>query len=158
MPTCDMCGREGPTVKAIVDGSMMDVCSRCSKFGNVIEIAPKFEVKEQPKQRQVIPVRKPEPQPLLIVVQDYAARVRSAREKMLYNQEELAKAVAEKVSVIQKIESSQLEPPVNVARKLELFLKIMLLEEIKKDDSKPKRLDFKDNTLTIGDLIRFRKF
>ncbi|MFH1331832.1 MAG: multiprotein bridging factor aMBF1 [archaeon] len=159
MPTCDMCGREGPTVRAIVDGSMMEVCSRCARYGNVIAVAPqKVEFSEPPKPRQVVPVKKPEPQPMIILVSDYAARVRSAREKMLYNQEELAKAVAEKVSVIHKIESSQLEPPVSVARKLELFLKIKLLEEIKKDDSgKPKRLDFKDNALTIGDLIRLRK-
>lgn len=154
-----MCGREGPTVRAIVDGSMMDVCSRCAMYGNVIEVSPpKIEVNEPPKPRQVVPVRKPEPQPILIVVSDYASRVRSAREKMLYTQEELAKAIAEKESVIQKVEASQLEPPVKLARKLELFLKIELLEEMKRDESdKPKKFDLKDSTLTIGDLIKLRK-
>ncbi|MEM4244704.1 MAG: multiprotein bridging factor aMBF1 [Candidatus Nanoarchaeia archaeon] len=157
MPTCDMCGREGPTKKAIVEGSMMDVCSKCSMFGNVIEVSPpKVDVKESPKPKPT-PTTKPEPSPVLVVVPDYAARVRAAREKMLYSQEELAKAIAEKESVIHKIESSQLEPPVKLARKLELFLKIELLKELKRDDSdKPKKFDLKDSTLTIGDLVRLR--
>ncbi len=159
MPTCDMCGREGPTHKAIVEGSMMDVCSKCAAFGNVIEIAPpKPEVKEQLKSKPSQQTKKPEPQPVLVVVPDYAARIRSAREKMLYSQEELAKAIAEKESVIHKVESSQLEPPVKLARKLELFLKIELLKEVKMGDSdKPKKFDLKDTTLTIGDLVRLRK-
>jgi len=158
MPTCDMCGREGPTSRAIVEGIMMDVCSHCSKFGNVIEVSPKKIEMGIPQKTKPAPVKKIEPQPIMVMVPDYASRVRSAREKMLYTQEELAKAIAEKVSVIQKIESSQFEPPLDLARKLELFLKIELLEELKSEDyGKPKKLDFKDNVLTIGDLIRLRE-
>lgn len=160
MPNCDMCGREGPTRKAIVEGSMVDVCTRCAGFGNVIEVAPKFEVREPEKlvRLKPVPERKVEPQPIVVVVSDYASRVRSTREKMLYSQEELAKAIAEKESVIQKVESSQFEPPLRLARKLELFLKIELLRELKKDElEKPRRLDFKDSGLTIGDLVRLRK-
>lgn len=158
MPTCEMCGREGHTRKAIVEGSMMEICSRCAKFGNVIEVAPpKVEVKEHPKPKPA-PVKRPESQPIMLIVPDYASRIRSAREKALLTQEELAKAIAEKESVIQKIEASQFEPPIKLARKLELFLKIDLLKELKRDDSeKPKKLDFKDTTLTIGDLVKFRK-
>jgi putative transcription factor len=154
-----MCGREGPTNRAIVEGSMVNVCSRCSKFGNVIDVTPP-KVDETKLLRKpikpVVPVKKPEPS-ILIVVPDYAAKVRAAREKALLSQEELAKAIAEKESVIQKVESSQFEPPFSLARKLELFLKVELLKELKPDDSKPKKLDFKGNSLTIGDLIRFRK-
>ncbi len=162
MATCDMCGREGPTNKAIVEGSMMNICNKCSKFGNVVEVyRPPLEVKEYKKERFIpaqTPVKKQEPKPIMMVVPDYASRVRAAREKALLSQEELAKAIAEKESVIQKIEASQFEPPFSLARKLELFLKVELVEELKKDDSdKPKNFDIKNNALTIGDLIKFRK-
>lgn len=161
MPTCDMCGREGPTSRAIVEGSMVNVCSRCSKFGNVIDVTPP-PVDESKLQRRpvkpVVPARKPEVPSILLVVPDYASRVRVARDKALLNQEELAKAIGEKESVIQKIESSQFEPPMNVARKLELYLKIELLKELKHDDSfKPEKFDLKGRGLTVGDIIRFRK-
>lgn len=158
MPTCDMCGREGPASKAIVEGSMIEICSRCARFGNVIEVAPPMiEFKDVPKPKPV-PVRKPETPSIMLVVPDCASRVRAAREKALLTQEELAKAIAEKESVIHKVEASQLEPPLNLARKLELFLKIELLKELKKDESeRPKSLDLKDSMLTIGDLVRFRK-
>lgn len=155
-----MCGREGPTSKAIVEGSMMEVCSRCARFGNVIEVKPlPVEVREQPRAKPFVkvPVRK-EPEPIIIILPDYASKVKSAREKALLTQEELARAIAEKESVIQKVESSQFEPPISLARKLELFLKIDIIRELKADEvEKPKKFDLKDSALTIGDLVRLRK-
>ena len=156
-----MCGREGPTNRAIVEGSMVNVCSRCSKFGNVIDVTPpEFDESKLLRRpfRPVVPVKKPETPSILLVVPDYAARVKNAREKALLNQEELAKAIGEKESVIHKVESSQFEPPMNVARKLELYLKIELLKELKSDDSyKPEKFDVRSGALTVGDVIRFRK-
>lgn len=161
MSSCEMCGREGPTHRAIVEGSMMNVCTHCSKFGNVIEVRPqKVEPKAPVKvysQPRKSPVRKEEAEPIILVVADYASRVRLAREKALLTQEELAKAVAEKESVIQKVENSQFEPPLKLAHKLEVFLKINILKEVKQDDLDNAKPDIKSSNLTIGDLIRFRK-
>lgn len=161
MSSCEMCGREGPTHRAIVEGSMMNVCARCSKFGNVIEVRPqKVELKAPVKvysQPRRLPVKKEEAEPIILVVADYASRVRLAREKALLTQEELAKVVAEKESIIQKVENSQFEPPLKLARKLEVFLKISLLKEVKQDDLDSSKPDVKSSSLTIGDLIRFRK-
>lgn len=157
-----MCGREGPTSKAIVEGSMIAVCSRCSKFGNVIEVSPPIietrEPQKTPLKQKPIIVKKEEPKSITIIVSDCSSRIRAAREKMLLTQEELAKAIAEKESVIQKVESSQFEPPISLARKLELFLKVNLIKELKEDDlDRPKKLDFKYGSMTIGDMIRLRK-
>ena len=70
-------------------------------------------------------------------------------------QEELAQKIAEKVSVIHKVESKHLRPSLALAKKLEHFLNIKLIEKYKEE--KTKTLDFTDSALTIGDLIKFKK-
>ncbi len=87
------------------------------------------------------------------VVEDFPARIRSARESMRLNQKELAKKLNEKESVIHKLETGHFTPSLGLAKKLEKHLNIKLIEDLpagNKDDSKKQA----GRTMTIGDLIK----
>ena len=72
-------------------------------------------------------------------------------------QKELAKMLAEKESVIHKLESGNIEPSLNLARKLERQLRIKIIEqhELGKEDNH--KYKSKRTVLTIGDLISVKK-
>lgn len=147
---CEMCGREGELVEAIVEGTMLNVCKNCAKFGNVIEVKKPI-IKEEV--RRVVPVSQIEE--MESVIDDYSSKIKQAREKLGLKQGELAKQIAEKESVIHKVETGGLKPNLRLAKKLEQFLKIKLIE--KYIEEKKKILDFRDSDLTIGDLLRIKK-
>lgn len=145
-----MCGKEAELVQAIVEGTMLSVCSNCAKYGNVIEVR-KPEIKKERKA-----IVKEELEIIEIVVKDYAEKIKKAREAKELTQEKLAKAIAEKESVIQNLESAQLRPSLKLARKLEQFLHVKLIDTHKEEASK-KKFDLKDKSLTIGDLLKIKK-
>jgi len=153
---CEMCGQEKLHLyKAIVEGSLLSVCEKCKNFGDVISVE-KPKIKEEKKEK------KPEPkfvdeEKQEVVVDDYAEKIKEAREKMELTQEKLAQSIAEKESVINKIESKQMVPPMNVVKKLEQFLRIKLIEEFDPNKKPVKDFSIKDETVTIGDLIRIKK-
>ncbi len=153
---CEMCGEEKLHLyKAIVEGSIISVCEKCKKFGEVISIEkPKVE---EPKHEKPKPETKPEEEKQEVIVDDYSLKVRKAREEKEMTQEELAKAIAEKESMIHKIESNQITPSLQLAKKLEQFFRISLIEEFDPKKAPVKELDFKDEAITIGDLIRLKK-
>ena len=111
---CDLCGKEGSTVQASIEGVNMTVCRDCGKFGKIID-APK---RTQPKFKREIR----ELETSNVVVLDIAQKIRSAREQKGLNQEDFAKLVNEKASIIHKIESGSFKPSIPLAKKLEKFL------------------------------------
>lgn len=146
---CELCGREDELVEAVVEGSILSVCNQCSKYGHVIAIK-KTKVAETPKKIEL----KLEDDILEVVVKDYSEKVKKAREGKKLTQEELAKKINEKESLVQKIESGHLEPSLYLAKKLENFLQIKLIE--KESNGEKVKIDFKGNGLTIGDLVSFK--
>ena len=147
MVACDMCGKEKKLVNAVVEGTMLMVCGECAKFGNVVEITkPRIE-------RNVIKVKKEDQ--IDVIDDNYAEKIRNAREKRGLKQDELAKAIAVKESLIHKFETGQMSPSVSIARKFEQFLRIKLISEHKEERIK-KEINLKDEHLTIGDLLKLK--
>ena len=134
MATCEMCGYMGELKRAIVEGSMIGVCQKCLKYGDAIEI--KSPPKEVVEKRLAFKARRSFADRHRIedenIVSGYGNKIRKAREKMGKTQEDIAKAIAEKVSVVQKVESGGLEPPLKLARKFEQFFKINLVKKSEK--------------------------
>ena len=152
MPNCDLCGRETERlVDAIVEGAMLSVCEHCSRFGHVV-VVEKPEVVEKKPEKKIIVEEKEE---LELIVQDYAERIKKARENLSLKQKQLASNIGEKESMIHKLESGHIKPSIVLAKKLENFLKIKLIE--KYEEPKEKELDFEDREITIGDLIKIKK-
>lgn len=148
MNVCEMCGKEGELVDAIVEGTMINVCINCSNYGKVITINQpvidrKVEMKKETENAGYVEV----------VVDNYSELVKKSREKKELKQEELAKAIAEKESVIHQLESGKLKPNFKLAQKLEVFLGIKILDKAELARKEEKEVDFRDSDLTIGDLI-----
>ena len=159
---CDICGREikGPAFRVRVEGAKMLVCSTCQHLGKP------YHDETPPPMRQRMPgtlrmpktthQRAPElPRGMeeTEVADDYATIVRRQRMKMDLSQEELAKRVKEKLSVIQKIETGRMAPDTRLCRGLEHELRIKLLVP-RKEAAVPKMTAPAD--VTLGDIIRIK--
>jgi len=158
---CEMCGREleaREAKRAVVEGSLLILCPQCyqklSKQGVAKEymVTPTKQVRSRvststPSRRQARRLEEYE------VVEDYAVRIKTARERLGWSQEVLALKVGESVNTIKRIEASRLKPSIDLAKKLERVLGIKLLEPIVEEVGET-RSSKEANTLTIGDLIR----
>jgi uncharacterized protein (TIGR00270 family) len=69
-------------------------------------------------------------------------------------QEEFAMKINEKDSIIHKIEIGHFKPSLKLARKIEKFLGIKLIEIVTEKDNKLKSSDKTEGGFTIGDFIR----
>lgn len=90
------------------------------------------------------------------VVEDYAQRVRRAREKLGLTQKDLAVKVKVGENVIRRIEAGTLTPSIDLARRLERVLGVKLLEpvaeEYEEETGKSDRF-----YLTLGDIAELRE-
>ena len=149
MVGCEICGKNFENLeRAIVEGVMMGVCSNCAKFGKIIPVR-----KPLTGPKRIVPIQTKNV--IEDIVTDYAELMKEAREKKGLKQEELAKSIAEKESVINKVENGSLKPSFVLARKLEQFLDIKLIEFL--EEKKEINLNLKDNGLTIGDLLKIKR-
>ncbi len=157
---CELCGRDVPRLKRVViEGVILNVCDECAKFGKEIK------GKDIPKDVRYLPPevvrerlerkrrkRKDYLEEEEVLVEDYPHVIREARERLGLTQEELAKRILEKRTVISKIERGEMRPDEKLIKKLEKALNIKLKEKIspiyKKDEGK------KSTALTLGDLIK----
>lgn len=166
---CEICGQsieEGKSKRTKIDGSIMEVCPDCSKFG-VIQKTPKPKFTQSKSKEKSgsnginRPKRTPRPmysldEPTEELVEDFETIVRKAREVKGLSREELGEKIYEKVSVINRIESGKMVPDIKLAKKLEKTLNITLIEKISDMDLE----DFKNRTSggpTLGDIVKIKK-
>jgi len=88
------------------------------------------------------------------LVDDVAQRVRVSRGKLGLSQEDLAKRVKEKLSVIQKIETGKINPDIRLCRELEHELKVKLLIPQTETEEVPKSPP--PSEVTLGDIIKIK--
>ena len=150
MPSCDMCGAQGKLFRVLVEETEMHVCQQCSKFGKILANPVTFVKKK-------VVVEKPaRPEPVEMIVEGYGEMIRKRRGELGLTQEELAMKIAERESIIQKIEAGQIEPPISLARKLEKFLSITLVEKYE-DKGGALSTKSKSAEFTIGDVVKIKQ-
>ena len=157
---CEICGQpiRGKPHRIIVENAKLTVCSECAMHGSQTwkpDTPKKSWVKfpiPQPAKR-LKPILDEE----LILVEGYGFKIKMARERKGWTQEELASKIGEKASFISKIETEKVSPSLTVARKLEHALGISLLTrefpEVKVKLTQP----LTSEGLTIGDLLTLSK-
>ncbi len=146
MTVCELCGKGTELFRAMVEGSELNVCAPCGKFGKMLK-KPVMQVRHSPVQKA--------PEPSEVVVSDYALRIRSAREQSGMTQKEFALKLNEKESIIHKLENGLFVPPIDLAKKLERLLRIKLVEI--EEEEKPEAAKKSSGPLTIGDIINLKK-
>ena len=90
-----------------------------------------------------------------MVVDDFAEKIRIKREKLGLKQEDFAKKIGEKESVVHKLETGEFEPSLELAKKLEKVLNIKLIEEYEEEHKATTKAT--SIITTIGDLVKIRK-
>jgi putative transcription factor len=149
MPSCDMCGTQGKLFRVLIESTEMQVCQNCSKFGKILANPVTF-VKKNVVQK---PAR---PELVEIIVEGYNDIIKSKRMEMGLTQEELANKMAERESILQKVEAGQIEPPIAFARKLEKFMGIKLVEQYE-DKGGALSTKSKSAEFTIGDMVKIKQ-
>ena len=162
--TCELCGAEVQRTKMVtIEGTTLSVCQNCAKFGDETgvpirkrpgvpqEILRRLEART--RRMTVRDVYKTEGEDVL--VDDYAERIRKAREKRGWKQLELGTKVNERVSIIAKLESGVMIPPDSMVKKLERALDIKLRE--KPEAPATKKAAEVARPLTLGDLMKVEK-
>jgi putative transcription factor len=166
---CEMCGE---TIRGVpklvrVEGAELSVCSKCEKYGTEVQQVRRTDIRAPQKG----PAARQSPSPAGgaaqvrykrdmfdymegEIVEDYAARIRHAREEKGLSQKDLAMQMKEKEHLIRKIENSDLIPEEGVRKKLEKALEIRLLDVSITDDEKKVQNKL---TPTLGDLTVIRK-
>lgn len=148
MGNCEMCGSEGKLVLSLVEGVELKVCKQCSSFGQKV----KKPVAKRIMQK-IMPTKKQDTEIIQIITQEYPRLIRKKREKMGLKQKEFAKFLAERESIIHKMESGTYTPSIELARKLERQLGISLVEQ---KEVKAQKLEKKASKFTIGDIIKIK--
>ncbi|MEA1893739.1 MAG: multiprotein bridging factor aMBF1 [Euryarchaeota archaeon] len=146
---CEICGSNirGKAHRVILEGTELNVCDDCAKYGHEVKQVPKATVSGTGKVAAgKVPAgkmsagitfrtgsrRRPDmfDQMTDELLSDYGFAIRRAREARGMSQEELALEIREKSSLIKKIEREDLRPEDSVRKKLERVLGISLTETI----------------------------
>lgn len=130
---CEMCGREAPLRPTLVEGTQMQLCPDCQKYGKAVTKAP--EVTNRSRLVETMQQREKRARPRDVfadnpetLAEDYGTRVKRARTKKGQTLEELAKEINEKKSVVSRTETMDHHPSDRLVKKLERALDITLME------------------------------
>jgi putative transcription factor len=151
---CEMCGKSVESYFRVkTEGTILNVCGKCRGFGELIQaVTPAPE-------KKIEKIAKPKPaEPEIIedLVEGYAEKIKNKRERLGLKQEELAQKINEKESIIHKIESGHFTPPIELAKKLERFLGIKIIEEV--EDAKVNIAQkVSGEGFSLGDFIKVKK-
>jgi putative transcription factor len=155
MVDCEMCGKKDiKPIKVKLEGSIMMVCSSCARFGERLS-DPKTRINNFTSHRRK--TSRTDPDANKFIVKNFAELIKNARESRNLKQEFVAKSLNEKESLIHKVESGHLKPSFRLARKLERFFRIKLIEEynspenISETDSE--KNDLGSSSLTMEQLV-----
>jgi putative transcription factor len=156
---CEVCGHKihDEPIMAVIEGARLTVCVECSKHGKIVyaEPAAPRQALKKPQAPITMVQRKPMVAQVQItqeVAEDYASKIRVAREKLMLTHEELGKRINEKASVLRNLEVGKMAPNNQLASKLEHMLKIKLLVPISQEkvNQIPKSAN---QELTLGDIV-----
>ncbi|MBR9676433.1 TIGR00270 family protein [Candidatus Woesearchaeota archaeon] len=153
---CDSCGKESVLIRALIEGVELRVCQACASYGEKLD--PLIEKKQEviPRKEEVIAesiVLKPEV--IEMIVNDFASRIKSQRQKKGLTQEALSKSINEKESILRKVEAGK-KPSISYARKLENFLDLVLVKEYVDTPKKWGEEKKEVEEATIGNMIKMR--
>ncbi len=166
---CEICGGpiRGKPFRVNVEGSTLLVCRACVRYGRKVEISAETSPisAAKPLKSALKPKRTPRKKPARAslsieseysVVENYGAIIKKAREKRGLKQEDLAKVLKEKVSLLRKIEAEKQAPPPPLARKIERILSVKILVKPRLDIEDAEFKPPQKFNLTIGDIVRVK--
>ena len=156
-----MCGTETGAPKTVkIEGAELDVCGDCAEFGTEVRTDSSSDSGTTSggtsggggggggggRRRDMF-------DDMDELAQDYDSRIRSARESRGLSQEDLAKELNEKASLIRKLERGDVLPSDGVQKKLERKLDITLTEGAADEDTEWEG-GSSTGSYTLGDVVK----
>lgn len=135
---CSLCGKKEKLVVSIIEGVEMDVCNSCSNLGTQIQIPKKQAYNFNNTIEE-------------FVVENFHSIIKQARERMNLKQEQAAKKLAIKESLIHKMENGSFTPSLRMAKRLEKFYGIKIIETM--EGSESTNFAPSGSSYTIADMI-----
>jgi len=172
MVQCEMCGAETASPKTIkVEGAELDVCDNCADFGTEVKTqqssstSTKYSTSSSSGQSSTSTGsagssggsrsrRKDMFDDMEEIAPDYDDRIRNARESTGQSQEDLAKELNEKASLIRKLEHGDILPSDSVQKKLEKKLDISLTTGSAGADDEEWSGGSSTGSYTLGDVVK----
>ena len=160
---CELCGAtiHGPPKTVRIEGALLEVCAQCAKYGTEVQMPKKAEGRGKPVAGRPAPVAAPVRRRRDVldliegeIVDDYGARIRTARMERGWSQKDLAMELKEKELLIKKIEKGDLIPEDALRIKLERTLNIRLIDTAEETSEKQKGGRV---VPTLGDVISIKK-
>lgn len=158
---CEMCGKEMASLLPVrIEGTILSVCRDCARFGDNVKSGGKQQNSEpsviqarlQNRERRMKTKDVYETgEESIELAEDYSKRIKEAREKMGWKQEELAAKMNERESIVHKLESGGMHPDDALIKKVEKTLNIKLKEKVMITATETSA---KGQGLTMGDLIK----
>ena len=155
---CELCGKNVEELyKTIVEGSTLSLCKECSSFGKVVGIENQKPQEPVQKQTQFVNTKQTSSieETNEFIVPNYPQIISQARQRLGIKQEDAAKKLSEKVSILHNLETGRREPSIPLARKLENFYSIKLIEISKEE--KIEKPQTSSEEITLGDIITIKK-
>ncbi|WP_224336837.1 multiprotein bridging factor aMBF1 [Haloprofundus halobius] len=170
MPQCEMCGAEQASLTTTkVEGAELQLCENCKGFGTEVRTestssaSTKYSTSSSGNSGSSSSSssssssggsrrRRDMFDDMDEIAGDYDDRIRQARESSGLSQEDLAKKLNEKASLIRKLERGDILPSDGVQKKLERELDIALTEGSDVDDTDWSGGD--TTTTTLGDVVK----
>ncbi|MFB6081534.1 MAG: multiprotein bridging factor aMBF1 [Halanaeroarchaeum sp.] len=172
MVQCEMCGAETASPKTVkIEGAELQVCDNCASFGTEVDqqgsssTSTKYSTGSSGSSSSQSSGgssgggggsnrrRRDMFDEMEEVAADYDQRIREARESAGLTQEELAKQVNEKASLVRKLEHGDILPSDEVQRKLERKLDISLTESAETEEDEWES-GGDSQGLTLGDMVK----
>ncbi|HLD89072.1 MAG TPA: multiprotein bridging factor aMBF1 [Candidatus Nanoarchaeia archaeon] len=153
---CEICGKEivGEAYRISIEATELTVCRNDSVYGRIVRRINVFVEKEKKNTTQVQKGREQKSESKILgIIPDFHRIVKQEREKLGLSQEEFARKISEKESLLNKIESGKVKPSMAIAHKLEKALKVKIIKEVDEESVLPIT---KSEEFTIGDVIRIK--
>ncbi len=146
IPECNLCGKNSNILNKVeIEGSVIEVCNACTKFGNKITINRVYRPVAKPIKFEI---EKDD----LEIIPEFGKYIKLAREKKGLTIAEFANKINEKESVLKRIEASLMEPNEELLKKIEKFLNINL--RTKYEEKLKRSVEKKEPNLTLGDIAK----
>ncbi|OPY28994.1 MAG: transcription factor [Methanocella sp. PtaU1.Bin125] len=162
---CEICGAEirGKSFRIIVDRAELDACDKCKGFGKEVTPRGPAGMRRGAPAASGAPGSMPARRPRRDVfdqikdelVEDYAARIKKAREAKNLTDEQLAVKTQSKVNIIRKVERGELVPEDALVKKIEMALDIKLTEGVAEAERGGRKGE--SRVMTLGDLIKVKR-
>ncbi len=147
---CDICGLKDQQYLTIIEGSTLNVCKECVKFGKVIksvEVLGKNNTQKSDFRGKIEIIES--------VVSDFSILVRRKRESMKQDHKDFASKLGIKVSILHNIETGQFIPDISTVKKMEKILNLRLTES--SADKEELITNKSSKGMTIGDYIKINR-